>query len=122
MKHHNNNDKTHTNAPRPVTVYFEFTNPAAHSVSVAGSFNDWDPTTQAMQPTGKGYWLRQTRLLPGSYEYCLVVDGQWMPDPLAKECVPNPFGGQNSVLNVGASTEAGHRSDASRLPLKNANQ
>jgi hypothetical protein len=39
-------------------------------------------------------------LAPGTYEYCLVVDGQWMPDPLAKETVPNPFGGRNSVLKV----------------------
>jgi len=31
---------------------------------------------------------------------CLVVDGEWMPDPLARATVPNPFGGQNSVLNV----------------------
>jgi len=29
-----------------------------------------------------------------------VVDGQWMPDPNAKEFAPNPFGGQNSVLVI----------------------
>lgn len=109
MKHDikNKNDKPHARAPLPVKVYFEFTNPTAQSVSVAGSFNGWDPTTQAMQPTGQGYWLRLTHLLPGTYEYCLVVDGQWMPDPLARERVPNPFGGQNSILNVTPKMEAG---------------
>jgi hypothetical protein len=28
------------------------------------------------------------------------VDGRWMPDPLARESVPNPFGGKNSILTV----------------------
>jgi hypothetical protein len=61
-------------------------------------------------------------LAPGTYEYCLVVDGQWMPDPLARETVPNPFGGRNSVLKVATSPEAAHRDDATNLPLKNANK
>jgi hypothetical protein len=30
----------------------------------------------------------------------LVVDGVWMPDPLAIETAPNPFGGVNSVLKT----------------------
>jgi hypothetical protein len=30
----------------------------------------------------------------------LVVGGQWMPDPMAKETVSNSFGGTNSVLTV----------------------
>jgi len=61
-------------------------------------------------------------LVPGTYEYCLVVDGQWMPDPLARETVPNPFGGVNSILKVTSSPEAAHLADAEILPLKNANK
>jgi hypothetical protein len=45
-----------------------------------------------------------------------------MPDPLARETVPNPFGGRNSVLKVATSPEAAHRDDATNLPLKNANK
>jgi hypothetical protein len=45
-----------------------------------------------------------------------------MPDPLAKETVPNPFGGRNSVLKVAASQQAAHLADAENLPLKNANK
>jgi hypothetical protein len=56
-------------------------------------------------------------LAPGTYEYCLVVDGRWMPDPMAKECVANPYGGRNSILTVGLSTEATHLADAEHLPL-----
>ena len=59
---------------------------------------------------------------PGTYEYCLVVDGQWMPDPLAKESVANPFGGRNSILHVASSPAAAHLADAENLPLKNANK
>jgi hypothetical protein len=39
-------------------------------------------------------------LAPGRYEYRFIVDGEWMADPLAKDFVPNPFGGQNSLLEV----------------------
>jgi hypothetical protein len=63
--------------------------------------------------------VKETALLPGIYEYCLVVDGQWMPDPLARETIPNPFGGRNSVLKVASSPEAAHLADAEALPLKN---
>ncbi|MBL9128244.1 MAG: glycogen-binding domain-containing protein [Verrucomicrobiales bacterium] len=55
-----------------------------------------------MIPVEAGRWIKQLRLPPGRYEYCLVVDGEWMPDPLAAEHVPNPFGGFNSVLHVGS--------------------
>jgi len=36
----------------------------------------------------------------GRYEYRFVVDGQWISDPRAKECVQNAFGSTNSVLVV----------------------
>ena len=56
-----------------------------------------------MHAVGSGHWLKEAFLPPGDYEYCLVVDGQWMPDPLAPQTVPNPFGGKNSILNVASS-------------------
>ena len=66
--------------------------------------------------------MKEAFLPPGNYEYCFVVDGEWIPDPLARESVPNPFGGRNSILNVACSPEAAHRADAENLPLKNANK
>jgi len=86
----------------PLSVRFEFTNPNAASVSVAGSFNDWKPETKTLHSSGKGLWWKETVLNPGTYEYCFVVDGQWIPDPKAVETVANPFGGRNSVLRVEA--------------------
>ncbi len=85
-------------------IFLDFTHPTAVAVCVAGTFNDWRPEATPMVSMGDGRWMKQLVLAPGSYEYCLVVDGEWMPDPLAKETAPNPFGGVNSVLRVSAPT------------------
>jgi 1,4-alpha-glucan branching enzyme len=83
-------------------VRFEFKDPTALSVAVAGTFNDWDPKKHALHHHGDGVWVREAKLHPGQHEYCMVVDGHWMPDPSARDSRPNPFGGRNSVLNVSA--------------------
>ena len=107
--------------PRRVPVRFEFKHATASTVCVAGTFNDWQPEREVLHSSGTGHWWKETALAPGTYEYCLVVDGQWMPDPSARETVPNPFGGKNSVLKVATSPGAAHCADAKDLPLKNAN-
>ena len=81
-------------------IHFEFASPTAESVSIAGSFNDWQPNATPMIALGQGRWAKDLALPPGDYEYCLVVDGEWTPDPLAAETASNLFGGQNSVLKV----------------------
>jgi 1,4-alpha-glucan branching enzyme len=105
-----------------VPVCFEFTHPTATTVCLAGTFNNWKPESEVRHSSSTGRWWKEIALAPGSYEYCLVVDGQWMPDPLARETVSNPFGGKNSVLTVASSPEAAHLADAQNLPLKNANE
>jgi len=120
VKHNHIHDDAWSAGLQLKLVRFEFTHPTATTVSVAGTFNEWHPTTKWMHPSGNGHWLKETALAPGTYEYCLVVDGQWMPDPLAKETVPNPFGGRNSILEVASSSEAGRLADAVDLPLKDA--
>jgi len=76
--------------------------PSAESVAIAGTFNDWHPNATPMISLGQGRWAKDLALPPGEYEYCLVVDGcKWMPDPLAGEYVPNPFGGANAICRVG---------------------
>lgn len=114
-------DKNHDNAPnvgpQSIPVHFEFTHPTALSVSVAGCFNQWKPEAKSLHPASGGRWVKETVLPPGTYEYCLVVDGEWMSDPAAKDYVPNPFGGRNSVLKV-PSAEATHLAEAAEVPLK----
>ena len=122
MKHNKNQDNVKSEGPQLEPVHFEFTHPTARAVCIAGTFNDWQPEAKPMHPSGNGHWLKETALAPGTYEYCLVVDGQWIPDPLAKDYVSNPFGGRNSILEVARSPEAAHLADAENLPLKNANK
>jgi len=121
MKHKHNNNAPGV-APQWVTVRFEFTHPTATTVCLAGTFNNWQPEANTLHPVGVGHWWKEVTLAPGTYEYCLIVDGQWMPDPLAGETVPNPYGGRNSVLKVASSPETAHLTDAENLPLKNANK
>ncbi len=117
MKHTSKHKKSLSTGPQPVPIRFEFTNSTAVSVCVAGTFNDWQPEAKPLHPTGDGHWLKETVLFPGTYEYRLVVDGQWMADPLARESVPNPFGGSNSILRVAESLEATHLANAENEPL-----
>jgi 1,4-alpha-glucan branching enzyme len=122
MKHHKHQDIAKSTGPPLEPVRFEFTHPTAATVCVAGTFNDWHADAKPMHPLGGGRWLKETVLPAGTYEYRLVVDGQWITDPLAKETVANPFGGRNAVLRVAHSPEAAHLANAEHLPLKNANQ
>ena len=121
MKHNKNHDNAPNAGPQLVPVHFEFTHPTAVHVSVAGCFNHWKPEAKTLHPAGGGRWVKETVLPPGTYEYCLVVDGEWMPDPLAKDYVPNPFGGRNSILKV-PSPEATNLAGAETLPLKTSSK
>lgn len=94
------NHKTNGNGSARQTVHFEFASPTAKSVSVAGAFNDWRPGAAQMVPMGNGLWVKELVLSPGAYEYRLVVDNEWIPDPFCSDRVPNPFGGMNSVVKV----------------------
>jgi len=88
-------------AQRPIEkpIDFSLNMPHAQSVSVAGSFNDWDIKRTPMRKEGQS-WKATVWLPPGRYEYRFVVDGQWLSDPSARETVANDFGNTNSVLTV----------------------
>ena len=81
-------------------IPFEFHDPEAQVVCIAGTFNDWRPDVTPMIPMENGRRARKLSLPPGTCEYRLVVDGEWLSDPRAAEYVPAPCGGFNSVLKV----------------------
>lgn len=60
-----------------------FTGNASTSVHIAGSFNAWDPTADALTQDG-GAWRIGLNLTPGSYPYKFVIDG-----PTGWETVPD---------------------------------
>lgn len=79
-------------------VKFHLRHDAAQSVSVAGSFNDWDPDRHPLVRTEAGDWTLELMIEPGRHEYLFVADGCWLPDPNAVDWVENPYGGHNSVI------------------------
>lgn len=121
MKHNNNPDHVRSVGQKLVHVRFEFTHPTATTVSLAGTFNQWQPEPKTRLPGKGGRWMRKMILAPGTYEYCIVVDGQWTPDPLAVEDVPNPFGGRNSILKVAHPLKASSLSVEKKLTPKKPN-
>jgi chromosome partitioning protein len=73
------------------------------AVRVAGDFNAWAPDSGVMlQLHEDGGWTKFVPLKPGRYEYRLIVDGHWQPDPLNPKRVANSMGSVNSVLEVQA--------------------
>src|SRR5947207_15541011 len=70
-------------------VSFELVKADAHKVCVAGSFNQWQPDQTPLVRAGNGRWVGGLAVKPGRYEYLLVVDGHWVPDPHRKQTVQN---------------------------------
>ncbi|HLW68113.1 MAG TPA: glycogen-binding domain-containing protein [Gemmataceae bacterium] len=81
-------------------ITFSLAAPDAKSVSVAGTFCDWDTSTYPLKKDAIGTWKRIVTLAPGRYEYRFIVDDVWIVDPDCLERTANPFGGENCVLNV----------------------
>lgn len=65
------------------TVTFNYWNPAAKQVIVAGSMNGWGNTeANAMEKNEEtGLFTKTLELSFGSYQYKYVVDGAWITDP-----------------------------------------
>jgi peroxiredoxin len=71
---------------------------AAQEVYLAGSFNEWRPTSTKLDgPDREGFFSTRLVLAAGRYEYKFVIDGKtWRADPGNPDIARN----RNSVLNV----------------------
>ncbi len=69
-------------------------------VSIAGSFNAWDPFMTPLFETEPGVYRRRLRVGAGEHFYYYVVDGFRLPDPENDETRWNRNGQQVSVLRV----------------------
>lgn len=82
-------------------LVFEVSAHPDSKVFIAGTFNDWNPTTHPLEHHPEDGLFRATLLLsPGHYEYKFVVDGHWIIDPSCPNWMPNEFGTLNSVVHV----------------------
>lgn len=91
---------TQTAQPQERQIDISLFAPQAKNVSVAGTFNRWNPVAFGLKKDFQGNWKGSVQLKPGRYEYRFFVDGKWADDPRAKETVPNEFGTKNAVLQV----------------------
>ena len=80
---------------------FSFTAPEARNVLLAGDFTHWLTNPIPLRKQPNGVWKATASLVPGTYHYRFVVDGEWRDDPECKLRVRNPFGGENDVIQVG---------------------
>ena len=87
-------------APQIVRVKFVLFDLGAKQVSLCGDFNRWASDAEPMKRGDAGHWETTLALAPGRYQYKFIVDGQWIPDPLAHEQVWNYHGTLNSVVEV----------------------
>lgn len=82
-------------------VAFEYFDPGARTVAVAGDFNQWSPSARPLRRDAGGRWSVSVKLPPGTYHYRFVVDGdRWVEDPLNNERAANDYGTFNSVRQV----------------------
>lgn len=88
--------------PAYPAVLFTFNAPGARYVQVAGDFNHWVPEDFVPSVKGEGIWRKLYHLPPGIYKYKFIVDGDWIVDPHNPRVESNPYGGTDSILEVGA--------------------
>jgi 1,4-alpha-glucan branching enzyme len=81
-------------------VTFSYSAPIATSVMLAGDFTGWQQAPIPMKKSKTGVWTKTVSLAAGEYEYRLLVDGEWVDDPLCANRRPNQFGGFNCVYIV----------------------
>lgn len=82
-------------------IPFEFVAKPGSWVSVAGTFNNWDPSTHPLTYHPADDVFRATLLLPkGAHEYKYVVNGAWHMDAKCPHWKPNGHGTLNSVIQV----------------------
>ncbi|MBX7244217.1 MAG: alpha-glucosidase C-terminal domain-containing protein [Candidatus Sumerlaeaceae bacterium] len=86
------------------TFRFKPKNPVK-KVYVAGSFNGWNSTADALEgPSPDGSYALTRQLDPGTYRYKFVADGNWLADDTNPDKEPDGHQGFNSTLHVSGNT------------------
>jgi hypothetical protein len=87
----------------PPAIEFSMTVEGASSVSVAGSFNAWDPALSPLSDDdGDGVWTGTVDIAPGAHQYKFVIDEtDWVKDPSNPDTGDDGFGGENSLITIG---------------------
>ncbi|WJW75986.1 AAA family ATPase [Thiohalobacter sp. IOR34] len=81
-------------------VVLHFDDAGNRRIQIAGDFNDWIPDRNVETVHLNGSLHKVLRVPPGAYEYRVIIDGVWQPDPGNPLETPNYLGGSNSLLRV----------------------
>lgn len=90
-----------TSSQKGKDIQFEICAEPDSKVYVAGTFNNWDPTSHPLkhQPE-EGVFCGKIQLPVGKHEYKFVVNGVWQLDPQCPHWAINELGTLNSVIHV----------------------
>jgi 1,4-alpha-glucan branching enzyme len=82
-------------------IQFTLESESGKTVSVAGTFNDWDTEHKYLiDENNDGVYKASMLLHPGTYEYKFYIDEKWCIDPSNPNFSPNEMGTLNSVLVI----------------------
>ncbi|MCB9800299.1 MAG: AAA family ATPase [Candidatus Omnitrophica bacterium] len=91
----------HRLGPKKVVggILFQAMSPRAHTVEIAGDFNQWVPEELVRRDSG-GLWQIVLPMIQGNYRYKFIVDGEWQMDPYQPFQKRNDFGSFDSYLEL----------------------
>src|SRR6185437_14676696 len=90
----------------PVAHFIHY-DPGARNVAITGEFTQWAANPIPMAPIGDCGFFHYSHQFPKPtrIEYKLVVDGNWIADPLCPNRIDNGVGGENSWFVIGEFQE-----------------
>jgi 5'-AMP-activated protein kinase regulatory beta subunit len=88
-----------TSNPGYYDITWGYYDEEAESVACGGTFNNWDPIIMFKNPQLRGEWGIRYTLPPGTYEYKLIIDGEWQNDPY-NYTIETESGNRNNVFTV----------------------
>jgi 1,4-alpha-glucan branching enzyme len=88
----------HKKTLRPINFFCNA--PQAHTVSLVGDFNAWNPAAHPMKQMPDKAWLLTVELRHGHHRYAFLVDGNLTLDPRAQGITRNDQGERVSLVPV----------------------
>jgi hypothetical protein len=79
---------------------FHFAGDPGQRVTVAGSFNAWDPFIHELLEVSPGIYELSLQIPPGEYHYVFIYRGQRVPDPLNRQLLYGADGRPVSGLSI----------------------
>lgn len=81
-------------------AFFYFEAAPNQRITVAGSFNSWDPFIHELKETKPGCYELELKLPPGDYYYTFFYNGESISDPLNRYLAYTKDGKSVSLLNI----------------------